>query len=192
MRQFESLFWGAVAALGALVFEMLTYILLNLKPQNASDDISAFLALPQILIFAVIIEESFKYLIIAKRIEYLSQEKTYIINSLLVGVGFFAVELAMMHSQGIDLSANLISLLEILIVHATTAGIIGYRIAIGNPGKISNYLSTIALVSIVHGGYNFLVQNRTYFVQYLIISLLIFLIIYTVFNLMRISKQLAG
>jgi hypothetical protein len=192
MRQLESLFWGAVAAMGALVFEMLAYILLNLKPQAITNDVNAFLALPQILFLAVIIEESFKYLIIAKRIEYLSQEKTYIINSLLVGIGFFAVELAMMHSQGIDLRANLTSLLEILIIHATTAGIIGYRIAVGNPKKLKTFLVTILTVTIIHGGYNFLIQNRTYFVSYLIVLLLVFLIIQTVINLLRISKQLAA
>jgi hypothetical protein len=192
MRQLESLFWGAIAAMGALVFEMFVYILLNLKPESTTTDVSAFLALPQILILAVIIEESFKYLIIAKRIEYLSQEKTYIINSLLVGTGFFTVELAMMYYQGINLNANLTSLLEILIIHATTAGIIGYRIAVGNPKKLRTFLTTILTVTLIHGGYNFLIQNRTYFVSYLIVSFLVFLVIQTVFNLMRISKHLAA
>lgn len=190
MRQIESFFWGIIAALGALLIELIVFIIasVNTSSKNAIPFQELFL-LPAFLIGAVLIEEIFKYLVISKRVELYSLEKSYIVNSLFVGLGFVSTEFWLLSSSGVALSNQII--LELSIIHLGTSGIIGYIIATRNPKKISTFLFAIAIASIFHGGYNFLIQKREYLENYSIFLLLGILIAMNFFNLLGISRKLA-
>ena len=70
MRQIESFFWGIIAALGALFIELLVFIGFSaIQNSGIRLSFSQLFLLPGFVIAAAFIEESFKYLIIAKRID---------------------------------------------------------------------------------------------------------------------------
>jgi hypothetical protein len=190
MRQFESFFWGIIAALGALFVQLMIFIgFMTFNNPAANTSFSALYLLPQFIILSALIEESFKYLIIAKRIELYSLEKSYVVNSLLVGLGFAATELWLLSSQATLPSPQILS--ELAIIHIGTAGLIGYLVATKNPKKFSTFLGAITLVTFFHAGYNFLIQKRGLAENYLILALLGFLIAINLINLLRISRKLA-
>jgi hypothetical protein len=149
---------------------------------------SQFFIIPQFIIVAACIEEIFKYIVISKRIEMLSLEKSYIINSLLVGLGFFGVELTL-----ILMSKNLPgaqSLIEIAILHIGTAGLIGYFVATKNPKKITTFLLAIVFAIVFHASYNLLLLQREAIQNYSIFAILGLLILLNIANFFRISNKL--
>ena len=190
MAQIESIFWGIIAALGALVVELVFFIGSSIYlSSSAGISFSQFFVIPQFIIVAACIEEIFKYLVISKRIEMLSLEKSYIINSLFVGLGFFGVELTL-----ILMSKNLPgvqSLIEIAILHIGTAGLIGYFVATKNPKKITTFLLAIVFAIAFHASYNLLLLKREYIQNYSIFAILGVLVLLNVVNFFRISNKLA-
>jgi len=193
MKQLESFFWGAIAALGALVIQMIAVMAIGaFQDPYAKTTSLAYLSTVWGIIGAAFVEELFKYIVITKRIEYLSLEKSFVVNSLFVGLGFFAVELALLHLKHVPITQNILVLGKIGIIHVATAGIIGYRIAIRNPKKIATFISTLLVVTTIHSAYNLLVNYPNQLTEPLISTLLGFLICVTVFNFFHISKQLAG
>ncbi|MEI7891042.1 MAG: hypothetical protein WCI36_03665 [bacterium] len=190
MNQIESFFWGIVASLGAIIVEIVFFIAISSSmslPANFS--FSNLFFIPQFVIASVIIEESMKYLIIAKRVDDISLERTYLLNSWMVGVGFFFVELGLMLTNGSSIYDK--SLIEIAIIHIGTAGILGYVVAIKNPSKIKTFFQAIFLTSLLHGAYNFLVIKRNFVFDYFIFTLLFIVIMMNIINLIRINKKLA-
>jgi CHASE2 domain-containing sensor protein len=118
----------------------------------------------------------------------LSLEKSYIINSLLVGLGFFGVELTL-----ILMSKNLPgaqSLIEIAILHIGTAGLIGYFVATKNPKKITTFLLAIVFAIVFHASYNLLLLQREAIQNYSIFAILGLLILLNIANFFRISNKL--
>lgn len=194
MKQLESFFWGIISAISALFVEYILFFgYVYYKNPLGELNIGAYLSIPLFIILMAFIEESFKYLIILKRIDYLSLEKTYIINSLFVGLGFFLIELLFIYFNYQQAPAfNFISLGQIMLLHMTTAGIMGYRIAIKNPGKNSTLLTTLFITTTIHASYNLCVQNNNLYIHYLIYILLGALIIKTIYNISSISKKLAN
>lgn len=190
MNKIESFFWGIVASLGAIIVEIVFFIAISSAmslPVNFS--FSNLFFIPQFVIASVIIEESMKYLIIAKRVDDISFERTYLLNSWMIGIGFFLVELGLMLNNGASIHDK--SLIEIAIIHIGTAGILGYIIAIKNPSKIKTFFQAIFLTTLLHGAYNFMVIKRTLALNYFILALLFVIILANIINLIRINKKLA-
>ena len=190
MAQIESIFWGIIAALGALVIELVFFIGSSIYFSPSTEiSFSQFFILPQFIIVAACIEEIFKYIVISKRIDQISFEKSYILNSLFVGFGFFGVEMVL-----IFMSKNLPEiqfLIEIAIVHLGTAGLIGYFVATKNPKKIMTFLLAIIFAVAFHASYNLLTLRREYVQNYLIFAILGFLVLLNIANFFRISRKLA-
>jgi hypothetical protein len=189
MKQIESFFWGIIAAFGALVIEFIVFFSVSAYTnQSLETSFLQFLAIPQFIIIAVCIEEIFKYIVILKRVEMLSLEKSYIINSLLVGLGFFAAELAFIY-MSVALP-DWKTLFGIAILHMGTAGIIGHVIAIRNPKKISTAFYALPLAIIFHTSYNFLVLQGDFWANYGIFTIITLLIFTNIINFFRISREI--
>ncbi len=191
MRQIESFFWGIIAALAALFVQLLVYIGLSAQESSAFDvPFEQFYAAPLLLVVAALIEECFKYLMISKRVELVSLGKTYVFNAFLVGLGFFSTELALINlSYGEMLPVY--NLAEIAIIHLGTAGIMGYIVGTSNPSKFSTFLRSIIPTIAIHTAYNLLIINRGFMQDYLIYTLLGFVILFNLINFIRISSRLA-
>ncbi|MDD5396983.1 MAG: PrsW family glutamic-type intramembrane protease [Candidatus Moranbacteria bacterium] len=190
MHQIESFFWGIVAALGALVVQLIAYIGFSAYANNPNLTFPQLFAIPTFLIVGVVIEESFKYLIISKRVELYSQDRSYLINSFFVGLGFFATELLLIFSSTANIQTK--SLFEIAIIHLGSAGLIGYVVATRNPRKISTFLLALMVATFFHGAYNLLLlTERNFIVNGVTISLLTVLALLNFSNLIFINKRLA-
>lgn len=118
-----------------------------------------------------------------------SLEKSFIVNSMFVGLGFFAMEVLIIANSLNLPSVKIFS--ELAMVHIGTAGIIGYLVAVLNLKKMSGFLYMISLVTIFHAGYNFLILEREYIQNLLVYFLLGILIFSNLFNFLRISRKLA-
>ena len=191
MRQIESFFWGIIVALGALFLQLLVYIGFSIYPYPAFANLSfsQLFMLPGFIIAAAAIEETFKYIAIAKRVDAFSQDRMYVINSFFVGLGFFATEFALISLSIKNIPLN--SLGEIAIVHLGTAGIIGYLIAIKNPRKISTFFKAIIWTTIFHATYNLLIVQRNFLLNYFVLAVLTLLAFLNVLNIVRIKNKLA-
>ncbi len=159
------------------------------KNPAAEITFSELFLLPGFVIAAAFVEESFKYLIISKRIETYSLEKSFVVNSLFVGLGFAVAEFLLLFSSAALPDRQILT--ELAIIHVGIAGIIGYLVAIKNPKKFSSFLHIVMLATILHSSYNFLVQKRDFFQNYLILLLLGFVIVANIFNILRIRRKLA-
>ncbi|KKQ53189.1 MAG: hypothetical protein US70_C0005G0023 [Parcubacteria group bacterium GW2011_GWD2_38_11] len=190
MAQLESFFWGIIAALGALIVELIVFIGFSMQTNqtNAISFLDLFI-IPQFIIIGVCIEEIFKYIIISKRIEMFSMQRSYLVNSFLVGLGFFSVEIGLIMATGVAPETKL--LIEIAIIHIGTAGLIGYMVATRNPKRMSTLIYAIIFAAFFHGAYNLLVLNRTFVLNYAIFGLLGLLVFINIVNLIRINARLA-
>lgn len=185
---FESFLWGIIAAFGALIAEIIVFLGISAY-KNIEFSFDIFFAVPLFFLISACIEEFFKYIIISKKVESFSLEKSYIVNSMLVGLGFFGVELGFIYMSSSLLPAwNLLT--EIGILHIGTAGLIGYIVAISNPGKFSTFLSAFSAAVIFHAAYNLLAMNRESSQNYLVFALLGLLVLINIINLLRISSKI--
>lgn len=190
MRQLESFFWGIIAALGAIVMELVIFIIFSATMSSAgSVSFSQLFLMPQFIILAAYIEEIFKYIIIAKKIDTFSFNRSYLLNSFLMGLGFLAIELGIAEVAGPLPKLNI--LLEIATIHIGTAGIIGYIVATKNPKKLSTFFQAIIFATFFHAAYNILILERTFVLNYAIFVLLTILVLYNLINLFRINSKLA-
>lgn len=190
MAQIESFFWGIIAALGALVAELIVFIGFSAYTGITADiSFSQLFMIPGFIIVGACLEEIFKYIVISKRIEMLSLNRSYLINSFLVGLGFFSIELGLISMIGAIPPINL--LMEIAIIHIGTSGLIGYIVATKNPRKASTFVSAIVFNTLLHSTYNFLILDRTFILNYLVFTLLSFILFLNFVNLIRINNKLA-
>lgn len=191
MKQVESFFWGIIAALGALILQLIIYIGFSIYPYPAIANLSfsQLFTLPIFIVIAASIEEIFRYIIISKRIDMLSLGRSYVINSFFVGLGFFATELALTLTAGAVPQTRI--LIEIAIIHIGNAGLMGYIVAIKNPKKISTLVHALLLTVFFHAAYNILILNRTFALNYVIIAILAAIVTINIVNFFRISKKLA-
>lgn len=191
MTRLESFFWGIIAALGALIVELTVFIAFSMQGGQANAiSFAQLFVIPQFIIIGVCIEEIFKYIVISKRIEMLSMQRSYLTNSLLVGLGFFSIEMGLIVTTGLIPETKF--LIELAIIHIGTAGLIGYIVATKNPRKISTFIYALISTVLFHGIYNLLILKRTLFVlNYTIFILLALLILINLINLVRINNRLA-
>jgi hypothetical protein len=191
MRQIESFFWGIIAALGALVVQLVVYIGFTFYANGTAINVSfsQLFAIPAFIIIGVFIEESFKYLIVSKKIETFSQDRSYLTNSIFLGLGFFITELGLIFLSTTTFQFDVLR--EIAIIHIGSAGLIGYIVAMKNPKKISTFLYAVLVTSFFHGAYNLLIIQRTFVTNYAIFILLTILVLLNIFNLLFINRRLA-
>lgn len=196
MKQIESIFWGIIAAIGALFLGILISTLVPILSgpgKELSMDFSS--PLNYVLIISVLTEEVFKYLVIAHRIEKFSYGRSLIINSLLAGLGFSLVELALIYgkfSPNLNLSFKLTEIIGLVLIHILTAGIIGYFVAIREAGKCATFIKAAAVAFIIHFFYNTLIIWQNEFTDLLIFSFLGIITAFIALSAININKKLAG
>lgn len=177
MRAIESLFLGILAAVGALVLEVFAASFFYSPAFQRNGhlinglELVPVLSRTNMLIFVVfaVIEESMKYLMVAKKIEKFSVGKKVLTNSLFLGVGFGIFELFLIYYQRIGnfqlLRADYLPLAEVFMLHVFTAGMIGYYVIVRNPEKISTCLLAVLTAGFFHFGYNLLASYQNLYVQ---------------------------
>ncbi len=195
MRQVESILWGIIAAAGALILEILISTLAPILLGPGKELVADFASpLSFLLIISVLAEEISKYLVIAGRIEKFSYGRSLVVNSLLAGLGFSLVELALIYGKFSASFNSFFGLKEIsglVLIHILTAGIIGYFIALRGGGKSAVFIKTIVLVFIIHFSYNALIIWQSRFSDLLIFSFLGAITAAIALSAMNINKKLA-
>ncbi|EKE20387.1 MAG: hypothetical protein ACD_8C00007G0003 [uncultured bacterium] len=184
----ESFFLGIIAALGALIVELVFFIAFSFY-SNSAVSLSFFqlFTIPKFIVLGAVIEELLKYIVISKRLETFSLGRLLMLNSFFVGLGFFATETCLSYFSNSVPPSNL--LIELAIVHIGTAGFIGYIVASRNPKKISTFILTIFLASIFHVGYNLLILDRTFIVNYAIFGLLGVMLALNMLNIFLLNDK---
>ena len=191
MKQIESFFWGIPAALGALLGQIaiLAIFLIVQDPAGTMQMDALSQTLPGIGI-AVLLEELFKYLVIAKRIDAISLNMSYFFNAILFGLGFAMTEQVVGYlNYGQISEGELFPIIGVMSVHIITAQLMGYRISTTNPMKLSVMLPTILLATSVHFFYNFLEYSLSYATLYISYGAVTVLVCYTLINVYRFKKQ---
>ena len=192
MKLFEPFFWGVIAALGALVIEIVFYIIASFFIDPTSTmPFSQFFVVPQFIIAAACIEEILKYIMISKRFSVLPPEKSKLANALAIGLGFFLFELALILITRVSPAPQF--LIEIAIVHIGTAGLIGTILIVKNIKKIPAFIYALIAAVIFHSAYNLLTLSRNLMENYLIfviLGLLIALNITGSFYTRRLSRKM--
>jgi hypothetical protein len=190
MNQIESIFWGIISGLSAVFLEFVIFATFTLF-SNPTDEISMakFFTIPAFVITSAFIEELCKYTIIATRIDMISLKWSYILNSFLVGFGFFAIELIIILLFGVFPPYSLIA--ELAIVHSGTAALMGYVMSFRNPTKPLTFLLAIFPALVFHASYNILSLSRNLVTNYIIGALLVSLIGILFIAIFRTSSRLA-
>lgn len=176
MQYIESFLWGIITALGALIIEIVFYIiaLFFIDPLGAMS-FTQFFIIPKFIIAAACIEEILKYIMISKRFSVLSPGKSKLINALLIGIGFFLFELVLILATRTSPAPQF--LVEIAILHIGTAGLIGGILIIKNIKKVFAFICATIIAVTFHAVYNILSIERNSFNSYLVFSVLGLLII---------------
>ena len=190
MNQLESVFWGIIAGLAAIFIELIVFVGYSLATDSSSDiSLLKFFSIPAFVIAGVFIEEICKYAVIATRIDLLSLKWSYFLNSLLAGLGFFAVELGLILQAGTLPAYSLIG--ELALVHMGTCALMGYVVTFRNPKKISTFLLAIFPALVFHGSYNILSLGRNSITDYAVESLLAVLLFFVFLSALDIKRKLA-
>jgi len=185
-NKIQSFFWGIFTAGVALFLELILASFFKVDYLDTANIIFVI-----IMIASVIIEEVTKYIVILKKIIFLSFGRNAIINAWIAGVGFYLVEIFIFYQKALmeNLDFNQIDLFKIGLLHILTFGIFGYRIAIKKDNKLD--VGIVAIVVSLHFTYNISSQymgEATYFVINLV---LIALVAYNIFGFFVVNKKLA-
>ncbi len=190
MKQFESFFWGIIAALGAGVVQFVFFILFATFADPTSNlSYAQFFAIPVFIATTAFIEELFKYLLISKRILEHSSERNFLLNAFLFGLGFFAVEFALILASSPTL--QLPTTAGIAALHLGTTIFMSFFIATRS-SKGSNFsLLALLLATILHVLYNLAIAGANQFSGYFAIALLIILLFIDLKLFLRFNQELA-
>jgi hypothetical protein len=156
MKNIQPILEGMIAAAIALIVELVLQILFFQRSEIFTPEI--IVLLPSFIILAALTEEIVKYVFIANNFRRLENKGEIIKNSLLIGFGFFIVEIALRHSTYDYLP--LFQFLGVLILHLTTSLLAGIILKKSAAKKIA-FLPTILLNFLLHIGYNFFILYLT-------------------------------
>lgn len=162
MKIIQSIFFGILAAAGALVLELALMTIFNQQEINRFDNINLFLAI------TIFIEEIFKYLIIYKIALGLNSKKSIIFSSLFVGLGFSLAEGSLGVLKGF-VSPDFINLgiIGAFALHIATAGLMGCFFSEAKRSGMYFFSKVIAIAFLIHLSYNALViYNVNYQITY--------------------------
>ncbi len=155
MKQIESLFLGIIGALGALVVIVAGMVLAQIFTLEKNElAFQAYLYAPPFIIFAVLIEELSKYVLIRKKIAT-TGKGSVIINAVLFGLGFALTETLLIFSSDLFGGNTYRDLLEIAVIHISTAVIIAYALKKTTWKQSSKFLLALLPAIVLHGAYNF-------------------------------------
>jgi len=120
MKNIKFIFFGIVAALGALIIELALAALSNKNPGASYDSISV------LLILFVLSEEIFKFALIYKTNLQTKNSRTFFVNAGLIGLGFALTEIYLVYLGNIFQPADFFwPILGIAIVHISTSVLLG-------------------------------------------------------------------
>lgn len=187
----HSFFWGIITAGMSLIFQMVFIaVLFPLIGVDSSQEV--LLNSFYFLIIYAFTEEFFKYFIISKKIGPMSYGKGFLVNAWLAGVGFSLLEIFIIYQkniqEGIELSLPEMS--QTAPLHILTFGILSYQLATQVEKKI-NY-SAFLSVFLIHFVYNYSIVNLENFSQYIVFSLILFLILINIYYFFTVNKKLAS
>lgn len=180
----ESFFWGFLAAIGALIIELVFYIIISpFAYRTGSMTFSQFFIAPQFIIIAACIEEIFKGIFIFRRFNVLPLEKSRFLNAFSLGLGFYLLELVLILITRVSPDPQFLA--EIAIVHIGTTCLIGQVIDIKNIKKYMLFIGALAVATFLHSGYNLLILSRTDAEYYFVFIILCLLVLSNIFLFIR-------
>lgn len=190
----ESFFWGFLAAIGALIIEIVFYIIISpFVYRTGSMTFSQFFIAPQFIIIAACIEEILKGIFIFRRFNVLPPEKSRFLNAFFLGLGFYLLELVLILITRVSPDPQFLA--EIAIVHISTTCLIGQVIDIKNIKKSMLFIGALAVATLLHAGYNLLILSRTDAKYYFIFIILCLLVLSNIFLFIRaklLSRKIIG
>lgn len=190
----KSFLLGIFAAIAALVFQQLALIFWEMSFGNTYDvswSQNLALSMSMFLPVAVLIEEIMKYIVISRQIDIYSYGRSVILHSMLMGLSFALTEVILIASNvGI---ANLLQpeILGIFLVHITTAGLIGYGVAVHPRHTLGRIFVILFGATLIHSLYNIgiLLQDTIpYYIPLALVGLFTFFLLITLFT---VNKKLA-
>ena len=190
MKQLEPFFWGIIAALGAMVGQIFFFVLFStfLDPTGKMS-YGDFFSMPVFILITAFIEEFFKYLLLSRRILEFSREKAFLLNTVLLGLGFFAVELMLILINSPVL--KLPTILGIATLHLSTTIFMGYFVATRSSKGFNFAPSALLLATILHASYNLAITFANSLFSYFIIALLIVLLLTDLRLFLYFNQELA-
>ena len=188
-----SFFWGIIAALGCLFFEFFIpeTIRIFTFPKNNLVELLPVISVPFIT-FTAVLEESFKFLIIRKRIMKFFPDERILAGSLATGLGFAATEIALIFFQlKSEWTTNVSSLVEISILHIATCGLMGYLV-LKTAFKKGRITVIVLAAALIHFLYNFSVISGGVIINYVKTALIFSLLVFIAGSASRIRCRLAN
>ncbi|MFA5777048.1 MAG: PrsW family glutamic-type intramembrane protease [Parcubacteria group bacterium] len=186
MNILKSFFLGILGALGALVLEIITLsspTSMLTDTETISREITSF---GYFFFLAIIIEEFLKYLLVYKAIAKTNAGKNIVLNSLFFGFGFSMLEMFLIYwscQNGSPL--DLIGLSGIVIIHISTATLMGYFISKNTVNFISGLFFGFIPAFLIHSAYNILKISEIARQKEITIILLASLIFLDIFLLVK-------
>ncbi len=152
MNYLKYLFYGILAACGALILEFL-FLILFFPDSNSHGE--NMLASTPIILGAAFIEECLKYAFIRKVHDETDHKEKILFYSLTLGLGFFLVEffLNLTGSNFLTKIGN-IFLWGVLFLHLSTTGFIGFMFSKFKTKKIIFFLAVFLAAFFIHVSYN--------------------------------------
>jgi len=154
MNIINPIFLGIIAALGALVLEIIFSIFISGPlPQNI---VPSFF----MVIASVVIEEAMKLIFIYKKFFQEKLMENIVLNSIFFGFGFSAVEVFFYLSKSSLSDINVSAVLPmagIMLVQTLTSAIAGFILSQKRSGSYAILVSILFLNIIIHFSYNWLV-----------------------------------
>lgn len=191
MKQFESFFWGIVAALGAVVFQLVFFILFSIFIDPTGEmSLAQFFLLPSFVIALTVIEEFFKYLLLGRKILAISSHKNFLFNVLLMGLGFFAVEFFLISTKGS--TTQIQAIIKIAVLQIGTSAFMGYFVATKNARKFNRSVLALIFTVIFHFSYNLSVIQENTLLNYAAFLSLITLVLIDFALFSKLKKRLAS
>jgi len=169
MKSLKPFIFGILAAAGALIIELVIsnlYFILSGKDVeiNYFDKITFF------LVIVVLIEESFKYVMLRKSYKEQDRKKQKISTAVIAGLGFASVELFFIYLSMFFNQSSFyfdLGIIGALALHIATTGIIGYLIVSEKSAGTSLAIKTIGIAFCLHIIYNLaIIYNLNYLVIY--------------------------
>lgn len=184
MRIIKAFIFGLLAALGALCVELIisnSYFILSGK--NIESDY--FNQLTIFLIIVVLIEETFKYLVLVKLYSAPTGQPPTILPAIFTGLGFSLVEIFLLNQNLFSTIINFdAKSFGLILLHILTASLIGLLLL----RKNTSITKIISLAAGLHLVYNLLViYTLDYLLIYSYLALISFLII--IFNRKLLFQQ---
>jgi len=177
MRLIQSFFLGIFGALGALFLEII-FLAISSPLSSAAQISEETTTFGYFFFLAIAAEEFSKYILIGKVLD----KKNIVLNSLFFGLGFSALEMFLVYwNYKNGTPVELIGILGIIIIHISTAIIIGYSLKKNTATLISGLFFGLIPAFLVHLAYNLLRVSETAHQKELTFVLLALLIIADIF-----------